>query len=121
VCRLKEWPPELRYSLENVSRPVYHTMNGPNEFTIIGNIRYWDLTDRLRSISVPTLVTCGKHDEVSPRQARSIQQQIRGARLVVFPRSSHLPFWEERHEFMNVMRGFLEGVERTENRRRANA
>ena len=100
---MKQWPEEVTYSLEHISRPVYHTMNGPNEFTIIGNIRYWDVTDQLGRIRVPTLVTCGKYDEVSPKEARSIHRGIKGSKLVVFPKSSHMPFWEEREKFVNVL------------------
>jgi proline iminopeptidase len=110
LCTLPQWPEELVHSLEHVSRPVYHTMNGPNEFTIIGNIRYWDATNQLHKIRVPTLVTGGRYDEVSPKVARSIHRGIRRSKLVTFPNSSHLPFWEEREKFMRVVRRFLDNV-----------
>jgi proline iminopeptidase len=108
LCRLPEWPKELVHSLEHLSRPVYLTMNGPNEFTIIGNIRYWDATNQLHKIKVPTLVTGGRYDEVSPKVARSIHREIKRSKLVTFPNSSHLPFWEERGKFMRVVLNFLE-------------
>jgi proline iminopeptidase len=107
VCRLAVWPKELSYSFDHVSKPVYYTMNGPNEFTIIGNIRYWDVTDKLGSIVVPTLVLTGEFDEVSPKVGGAIHRNIRGSRLVVFSGCSHTPFWENRKTFMNVVSGFL--------------
>lgn len=110
VCRLDPWPPELLNSLEKISKPVYYTMNGPNEFTIIGGIRYWDVTNRLREIKVPTLVTGGKYDEVSPKVARGIHAGIKGSKLVIFPKSSHLAFWEERDRYMSVLSKFLQRV-----------
>jgi proline iminopeptidase len=110
VCRLEKWPEEVVYAFEHVSRPMYHTMNGPNEFTIIGNIRYWNIMDKLHTIRVPTLVTCGKHDEVSPKEARNIHRAIKGSKLVVFPRSSHLAFWEERGRFIDTLHKFLDRV-----------
>ena len=110
LCRLNEWPKELVYSLDHISKPVYLTMNGPNEFTIIGNIRYWDVTHLLHKIHVPTLITGGRFDEVSPVEARSIHRGIKGSRLVTFQKSSHLPMWEERERFMTVVRKFLDGV-----------
>jgi proline iminopeptidase len=110
VCRLNPWPKEVTYSLEHASAPVYHTMNGPNEFTIIGNIRYWDVTSQLHAIHVPTLVIGGRYDEVSPRVARDIHRHIKGSRLVIFPNSSHLSFWEERDAFMRTVSGFLDAV-----------
>jgi len=110
LCRLPEWPKELLYTMEHTSRPVYHTMNGPNEFTTIGNIRYWDATSQLHKIRVPTLVMGGRYDEVSPKVARSIHKGIKRSKLVTFRNSSHLPFWEEREKFMGVVRRFLDNV-----------
>lgn len=110
LCRLEPWPKELVYSLEHISKPVYHTMNGPNEFTIVGNIRYWDVTDQLHKIRVPTLVTGGRYDEVSPKVAMGIHRGIRRSKLVIFPNSSHLPMWEEREKFIPVVRKFLDSV-----------
>ncbi len=108
LCRLDPWPAEVAYSLDHISKPVYGTMNGPNEFTIIGNTRYWDVTDRLRTIRVPTLVLGGRYDEVSPLVAMQIHEHIRGSELTTFSRSSHLPFWEERDAFMKRVLRFLE-------------
>jgi len=110
LCRLEEWPKELLHTLAHVSRPVYGTMNGPTEFIIIGNIRYWDVTDQLHKIRVPTLVTGGRYDEVSPKVARSIHRGIRRSKLVIFPDSSHLPMWEEREKFMAVVCKFLDRI-----------
>ena len=107
ICRLKVWPRELTYSLNHISKPVYYTMNGPNEFTIIGNIRYWDATKELRTIRLPTLVLTGEYDEVSPRVGRAIHKHIRGSRLVIFPGCSHTPFWEDRKKFIATVAKFL--------------
>jgi proline iminopeptidase len=111
LCRLKPWPRDVVRSLQmTVKRPVYHIMNGPNEFTITGTIRDWDVTDRLKRIRVPTLITVGKYDEVTPKVALSIHRGIRGSRLAVFNKSSHLAFWEERPAYMRTLRTFLATV-----------
>lgn len=110
VCRLAEWPKEVLYSFEHISKPVYLTMNGPNEFTIIGNIRYWDVTNQLHRIRVPTVVTGGRYDEVSPKVARSIHRGIRRSKLIIFSKSSHLPLWEERDKFISAVHNFLDKV-----------
>ena len=110
VCRLPVWPREVTYSFEHLSRPVYFTMNGPNEFTIIGTIRDWDVTDQLPTIRIPTLVTVGRYDEVTPRVAESIHRGIRGSKLVRFEKSAHLAMWEERSHYIGVVRDFLDRV-----------
>lgn len=112
LCRMSKWPKELTSSLRRISKPVYHSMNGPNEFTIIGNTRYWNVTDELRRIHVPTLVTGGRYDEISPKVGWSIHKSIRGSKQIVFKKSSHLPMWEERGHFMNVVASFLNSANR---------
>jgi proline iminopeptidase len=108
LCRLAVWPPEVVRTLEMTNGPKYRVMNGPNEFTITGTIREYDVTDRLEQIRVPTLVTAGRYDEVTPAVARSIHQGIVGSELAIFERSSHLAFWEEREAYMERVAGFLD-------------
>jgi proline iminopeptidase len=108
LCRLDPWPMEVSYSLDHISIPKYGTMNGPNEFTITGTIRNWDATARLGEIHVPTLVTTGRYDEVTPLVAQSIHRGIRGSELRVFEQSSHLAFWEERPRYMAIVGDFLD-------------
>lgn len=111
LCRLDPWPAELVQSLAlTTERPVYAEMNGPNEFTITGTIRDIDLTERLPAIRAPTLVLGGHYDEVTPQVAAQIERGIPGARRVEFAHSSHLPFWEERDRFREVVVGFLRAV-----------
>ena len=57
VCRI-EWPPEVAEAFAWIERDptVYHTMNGPSEFHVIGSIRDWQSKDRLGEIDVPTLL-----------------------------------------------------------------
>jgi proline iminopeptidase len=107
LLRRKNWPKDQLYTMTHMSKPVYGTMNGPNEFTIIGNIRYWDITEELHNIRVPTLVTGGKYDEVTPKVARSIHDHIRGSKLVIFEKSSHLAMWEERGKYMRTLDRFM--------------
>ena len=51
-------------SIQNLNgNAVYETMNGPNEFTVVGNMKDWDRSAELENISVPTLITVGEYDE----------------------------------------------------------
>ncbi len=109
LCRLRVWPHEVVQTMDNTGL-VYRIMNGPNEFTITGRIRDWDVTDRLPEIRLPALVTVGRYDEVTPRVARAIQNGIQGSKLVLFDESSHLAFWEQRPLYIEIVRDFLDGV-----------
>jgi L-proline amide hydrolase len=112
VCRLKPWPREYQASFYEVYNDptVYYAMNGPSEFHVVGTLRDWGVTDRLPSISVPTLVLSGRHDEATPRAVRPYQELIPDARWVVFEESSHLPHLEEPEAFFEVMEEYLKSL-----------
>ena len=110
VCRLPEWPDCVLRTVANLeNNPVYETMNGPNEFTIIGNLRDWDRIERLSEIHVPTLITVGQYDELTPACAETLCAGIPDSRLVVFENSSHLAHVEEEAHYLEVVRDFLDG------------
>jgi proline-specific peptidase len=108
VCRLEEWPDSVLRTVANLDgNQVYLTMNGPNEFTTIGNLAGWDRSHRLGEIRVPTLITCGRHDEIGPSCAATLEAGIPDARTVVFEQSAHLAHVEEREPYMHVVGEFL--------------
>ncbi len=111
LCRTDPWPDGLNRSFAKVNPEVYETMQGPNEFVITGTLKDWDITDRLGEIDVPTLVTSGRYDECTPRQAEIVHRGIHGSQRVLFEESSHVAFIEERDLYMQVLGDFLAGVE----------
>lgn len=111
VCRLDPWPPGLERAFAGAGLQVYHHMNGPSEFTVVGTIKDWDVTERLAEISVRTLLVGGRHDECRPEHLADMQTRIAGSDLVILEESSHLSFAEERDRFLEVVNSFLESVE----------
>jgi proline iminopeptidase len=111
VCKLDPWPEGWERSLEEAGYDVYHTMNGPTEFTVTGNFKDFDVTERLGEIRVPTLIVSGEDDEARPAHMQDMHRRIPGSELRIFPEASHLCFWEQREAFMATVNGFLERVE----------
>lgn len=108
LCRLPIWPDCMERSARNLDgNPVYLTINGPNEFTVIGNLRDWDRTDRLGEIALPVLITVGRHDEITPACAETMRARLPDAQLVVFEESSHTAHIEEAARYAAVVAGFL--------------
>ncbi len=114
LCRLSPWPGPLVSTMMRTSRPVYETMNGPNEYTIIGTMRSTVITGRLRRIAVPTLLIHGRYDEVTPVVGAVLHRNIPGSFFHVFPESSHTSFWEQRPEYMRLASGFLGMADRVD-------
>ena len=112
LCRLPEWPEDMqRTAAELDGNQVYLTLNGPTEFDVIGTLRTWDRTGDLGRIDVPTLVTCGRHDEITPACSETIAQGVAGSRMVVFEESAHCAHLEEPERYAEVVEGFLREVE----------
>lgn len=112
VCRLDIWPDGLVRAIEAHNPAVYREMQGPSEFTITGNFKDWDRTDRAGEISVPTLLTCGRYDECAPELCAWYASLLPDARLAVFEESAHMAHLEEPDAFMATLRDFLRGTER---------
>lgn len=113
VCRADPWPDFLMRTLETLQAnpEVYNTMNGPSEFHVIGVMKDFDITDRLDSIRVPTLIFSGRHDEVTPATVEQVHKGIPGSEWVVFEESSHMSQAEEPEKVLALLRDWLERVE----------
>jgi proline iminopeptidase len=107
VCRLKEWPAPLMRSIEGWNQEIYGVMQGPNEFLYTGNLKDWNRIPDMHRITVPALITVGKYDELGPACALRMKHALPDAELVVFPNSSHTPFYEEPEAYYAVLLDFL--------------
>lgn len=114
LCRRQPWPESLTRSFDKWTRDpqVYLTMSGPSEFVVTGVLRDWDIVDRLGEIRVPTLITSGRYDEVTPDVVETVQRGIRGSEWVLFENSANMAHLEEPHRYMEVLEQFLTRVER---------
>ncbi len=113
VCRLDPMPEPVQRSFAKLAAnpEVYHTMNGPSEFHVVGTLKTWDVCDRLGEITIPTLVTSGRFDEATLRIAETVTHGIPGAQWVVFEESSHMAHAEQPEAYIEVLDAFLGQVE----------
>ena len=113
LCRVHPWPDSVERTFAAMNGEVYTTMWGPSEFgPVTGRLRDWDVTDRLGEISVPALVTGGRHDEARPSHVAILADGIAGSEMVIFENSSHLAFIEEEDLYVRTVDDFLSRVER---------
>jgi L-proline amide hydrolase len=112
LCRVP-WPDCVQRSFDQIAAEptVYHTMNGPSEFHVVGSLRSWDITDRLHEITTPTLLVSGRYDEATPYIVEQIYRRIPGAEWTMFDDSSHLPHIEEPQAFLARVERFLRSTD----------
>lgn len=114
VCRVQPLPVEVArtFAAIDADPTVYHAMNGPTEFHVIGSLRDWSVIERLERIQVPTLLISGRHDEATPACVEPFDRLIPDARWRIFEQSSHMPHVEEREACMATVAVFLTELER---------
>jgi proline iminopeptidase len=107
--------PKPRAELERMSADksvaIYRAMQGPNEWTVTGALRGWDVRDRLHEIDVPTLVIRGRHDMSTDPISATLVNGIKGAREVVLEDSSHTPVLEETDQYLAAISDFMRETE----------
>ncbi len=103
--------PELERMDAEKSKTVYRAMQGPNEWTVTGVMKGWDVRDRLGEIDVPTLVIRGRHDMSTDPISATLVSGIAGAREVVLENSSHTPVLEETEPYLAAISEFMRAAE----------
>ncbi len=112
LCRIPQ-PPYVLASFEQMAADptVYHTMNGPSEFHVIGSLKHWDIRPQLKEITTPTLLVSGQYDEATPAMVKEINGLIPGSKWELFAESSHMPHVEEPARFKRVVSEFLDSTD----------
>jgi L-proline amide hydrolase len=110
VCRIVPNPAEVAasFALIDADPTVYHTMNGPNEFHVVGTLKDWSVVDRAGRIAAPTLLVSGRHDEATPRTVQPYADRIPDVRWHIFENSSHMPHVEEEDAYLRLVGAFLD-------------
>jgi proline iminopeptidase len=111
LCRLKEWPDGFNRSLKHVNGEIYAMMQGPSEFGISGRLASWDIKNRLKEITIPTLMVGAKHDTMDPNAMEEQSKLVKKGRYLFCPNGSHLSMWDDQQVFMNGVIKFIKDVD----------
>src|SRR5882724_2140097 len=84
VIRLAELPKPVEYSLKR-----------------------WNRIPEMHEITVPTLIVCGQHDEITPACSLRMLNALPNAEIAVFPNSSHMAMYEEPEAYFARLTAFL--------------
>ncbi|MFC2049394.1 proline iminopeptidase-family hydrolase [Chlamydiota bacterium] len=111
LCRLDPWPEPLLRTFRHLSKPVYNTIQGPNEFIVTGNFKDWNRWNDLAKINIPTLLICGRYDTMSPKDTEKMGTLIPGAKVKICENGSHLSMYDDQETYFKELHTFLNNVE----------
>lgn len=112
IAANREWSMMFLYRPEKLDEYFVEPDSGSSVPKLLQHFAYtevrrFDLTERLREISVPTFVLAGLHDAGCPIDCcREIAEKVNGAELVVFEESNHAPYVEEPEKFAEAVKVF---------------
>jgi 3-oxoadipate enol-lactonase len=102
---------ESRPDVVNGVRDMIRRTNARGYAGCCHAIRALDLTERLSSVTLPTLIIVGAQDVGTPVAAsKAIQERIKGSELVILDPASHLSNLEQPEAFTKALQTFLSRV-----------
>jgi proline iminopeptidase len=111
-ARRQPWSADMDTAFAVANREISVYMQGPSQFTITGTLKDYDQTGRLGELRVPTLFTVGQYDEVAPDIVQYYHSLVPGSELAVIEDSGHLTMHDQPERYIQVLREFLDRVDR---------
>ena len=114
-----QWPESINRTFKHINPNVYVYMQGPSEFGITGNasLKNWDVTARLKTISVPTLVIGAKYDTMDPKHMEWMSKEVQNGSFLFCPNGSHLSQYDDPKTYFPGVIKFLKDVDNGEFRK----
>jgi proline iminopeptidase len=110
ICRLAEWPEAVNRSFKHINPSVYVLMQGPSEMGISGRLANWDIKNRLKEITVPTLVVGANNDTMDPEHMKWMSSQFPKGQFLLCPNGSHMSMWDDQEHFFPGIIKFIKNV-----------
>ena len=111
LCRLADFPDAFNRSMKHANGEIYTMMQGPSEFGISGRLANWDIKNRLKEITVPTLMVGAKHDTMDPKAMEEQSKMVKKGQFLYCPNGSHLSMWDDQKVFMTGVIKFIKDVD----------
>ncbi len=100
-------PPDFLHGMEGTTNVRAHRQIKGGSVFYTTHMADWDVTPRLGEIAVPTLITCGRYDFVTPEICADMQRRIPRAEVAVFESSAHMPHVEETAAYVARLEAFF--------------
>ena len=102
-----EGDPECLTREKRSGREAYTVGWGPNEFTPLGTLKDYDVTDRLCTIKEPALIISGGNDLCTPYIAKTMYDNIPDSRWELFRTCRHTCFVEDLPRYSALLKTWL--------------
>ena len=99
--------PECLRRVRKPGSEAYIVGWGPNEFTPVGTLKDYDVTEQLKDIKESSLVINGGNDLCTPYIAKYMYDRIPNSRWELFRTCRHMCFVEDTDKYVELMKEWL--------------
>ena len=99
--------PECLKRPKKAGKEAYVVGWGPNEYTPMGTLKDYDVTEQLADIKEPALVISGGNDLCTPYIAKYMYDRIPNSRWELFRTCRHMCFVEDTDRYVELMKEWL--------------
>jgi proline iminopeptidase len=111
LARKLPWSADIDSAFSQIGQNVYEYMGGPSEFTMIGPLKDYDITNRLDEIKIPTLFITGQFDEARPSTVKYYQSLVPGAKFSIIENAGHMTMQDNSEQNIQVITDFINEIE----------
>lgn len=99
---------KCRKNERRIDRFSYEKLWGKSEFSVTGELKNYEYTEKMSTISVPTLLISGSEDESTPYQNKVMYDALKcKKRWALFRNSRHMTYYDENNKFVKTVVSFL--------------
>ena len=107
---LESWPEPVNRSFAKMNQSLYVTMQGPSEFGLSGKLEKWDVKDKLKTLTVSTLVIGSKYDTMDPEHMKWMSNQVQNGTFLYCPNGGHMSMYDDQDIYVSGLIKFMKGV-----------
>ncbi|MCI5082893.1 MAG: proline iminopeptidase-family hydrolase [Saprospiraceae bacterium] len=110
---LEEWPEPITRSLGNLNFDIYLMMQGPSEFGVVGDatLKYWDRTEDLAKINIPTLSVGAEYDTMDPSYMEMMAGKLPNGKYHYCPNGAHWAMYDDADNYFTGVIDFINEVD----------
>lgn len=109
---LAEWPEFIKRSFSHLNPNIYIYMQGYSEFGMTKNatLKDWDISLRLKELTIPTLMIGGKFDTMDPKYMEWMSTEVLNGRSLT-TNGSHLSQYDDPETYFKGLIKFIKDVD----------
>jgi len=110
---LDQWPESINRAFAHLNPNIYIYMQGYSEFGMTKNatLKGWDISGRLKELTVPTLMIGGKYDTMDPDYMEWMSTEVINGRSLT-TNGSHLSQYDDPEIYFRGLIKFIKDVDK---------